>query len=141
MMPFDKYPNNGRLPLGNPPNVNGGARRDYGPTTFRMCGFVCVYCGQDLQSRYESWLSISVDHVVPKRPMWSQQGQGWIEDTFNRVTCCRACNEFLQQDDDWLEPETVDAFVSLRDKIFVDKRAKAIDRHAEEWKWYIEHVR
>jgi hypothetical protein len=84
------------------------------------------------------WLSLSVDHVIP---VGSGKLLGypseWIQDTVNQVTCCRACNEFLngyRVTDQ--PPATVDEFFKLRDRQFLAKRDWAEARHARERAWY-----
>ena len=141
MEPFDHYPRKGKQPLGIPPKGNNIARRDYGPYTFQDCGYACAYCGQDLGASYESWLSISVDHVVPISTRWYEAREGWIEDRFNRVTCCRACNEFLNAYRcRYKKPNDVAGFVQIRDKVFLGKRQRAKDRHQVERTWYRHNV-
>ena len=114
-LPFRGYEDGGRRLLGRPSAGDGSSRRGYGVPVFEQCGALCVYCG--LGGSYEGWLNLSVDHVVPR-------GDGkklgypveWIEAITNLVTCCRACNEFLngyrvkEQ-----PPETLDGFYDLRD--------------------------
>jgi hypothetical protein len=94
-----------------------------------------------LLESYESWLDVSVDHVVPQSTAWQGRGKAWIRDIFNLVTCCRACNEFLNQytvrDK---EPATVDEFTTLRDQVFAAKREKARKRHDDE-RVTFEHLR
>jgi hypothetical protein len=49
------------------------------------------------------------------------------------VTCCRACNKFLNQYPcDVPERATVEEFAALRDMVFQEKRQLAKDRHAME---------
>jgi HNH endonuclease len=105
---------------------------------FEQCGSACVYCGLDMGAAYESWLNLSIDHVIPA-------GDGrrlgyppdWVEDIANLVTSCRACNEFLNAyrviDS---PPQTVDAFFDLRDLHFERKREWVLNRHATERAWY-----
>ena len=140
MMPFDLYPQGGSEPLGIPQNGNGTARRGYGPPTFQVSGFHCVYCGMDLGSSYSSWLSISVDHVVPRQIAWYGARREWIDDRFNLVTCCRACNEFLQLQFGEQEPHMVQEFVEIRNRIFLAKCERARERHHEERMWFETNV-
>ena len=131
--PFDRYKGRGRIILGVPESGDGTCRHGYGPPVFDQCGRRCVYCGRDLFESYESWLDVSVDHVIPRSTEWYERKKPWIEDMFNLVTCCRACNEFLNQypcPDS--EPETVEDFIIVRDRAFEGKRKNALDRHAKE---------
>jgi len=63
--PFDRYEGGGRRLLGKPAWGNGSSRRGYGLVVFDQCGSVCVYCGYDMGAAYESWLNLSIDHVIP----------------------------------------------------------------------------
>lgn len=138
VLPFGRYDGAGRQLLGRPPWGDGSSRRGYGVPVFGQCGTTCVYCGRDLGSTYEAWLGLSVDHVIPG-------GDGrrlgypieWIDDIANLVTCCRACNEFLngyRVTDP--PPASVDQFFDLRDRHFIRKREWVITRHAQERAWY-----
>ena len=44
---------------------------------------------------YENWLNLCVDHVVPGHLVKAGWPREWVLDRINLVTCCRACNEFL----------------------------------------------
>jgi hypothetical protein len=71
--------------------------------------------------------------MVPRSTAWYQRKKQYIEDMFNLVTCCRACNEFLNQYPcDVPDPATVEEFAVLRDLVFQEKRQLAEDRHAKE---------
>ncbi len=131
--PFEGYAGKGRVLIGSPENRDGSCRHGYGPPVFNQCGRWCVYCGRDLFENYEAWLDISVDHVVPRSTAWYQQRKQYIEDLINLVTCCRACNEFLNQYPcDAPEPVTVEEFAALRDQVFQKKRQLAQTRHTKE---------
>jgi hypothetical protein len=64
-LPFDHYIGGGRELLGVPAWGDGSSRRGYGQAVFAQCGFACVYCGQEMETAYEAWLALSVDHVIP----------------------------------------------------------------------------
>ncbi|MGE5435473.1 MAG: HNH endonuclease [Candidatus Doudnabacteria bacterium] len=122
-LPFDRYTGGGRRLLGVPAFGDGSSRRGYGPAVFEQCGFVCAYCGHEMETAYEVWLSLSVDHVIPtgvaKRLGYAPE---WVQDISNQVTCCRACNEFLngyKVTDP--APATVEKFFDLRDRHFLAK--------------------
>lgn len=137
LLPFDAYEGGGRQLMGVPRFGAGSSRRDYGVPVFEQCGWTCVYCGVDLGGTYETWLGLSVDHVVPQSLVKAGFPSDWIEDLANKVTCCRHCNEFLNQYR-ILEPppDTLDDFFELRDRVFREKRAKAVERHGTERTWY-----
>ena len=134
--PFNGYEDGGRRLLGRPSGGDGSSRRGYGVPVFEQCGAACVYCG--LGGTYEAWLSLTVDHVVPR-------GDGkklgypaeWIEDITNLATCCRACNEFLNGSRvNEPPPATLDEFYDLRDRHFTLKRVQVLERHERERGWY-----
>lgn len=130
--PFVRYTHSGLEPLGK--SKGGSARHDYGPPVFALCGFECAYCGFDMAEPYENWLSLSVDHVVPDYLTRAGWPANWVRDRFNLVTCCRACNEFLNgfrilKID---PPATLEEFLAARDRAFDEKRSLAQRRHAIE---------
>jgi hypothetical protein len=136
-LPFQRYQRGGVELLGIPPWRDGTARHGYGPPVFAACGFACAYCGFDMATPYRHWLDLSVDHVVPvylQRVGWDRL---WLLDLINLVTCCRACNEFLNgYRVVETMPPTLSEFVGLRDRVFADKKAQALKRHAEEDRRY-----
>lgn len=86
---------------------------------------------------YEAWLGLSVDHVLPQSLIRTGWRREWIEDLTNKVTCCRHCNEFLNQfkvEED--APEAVEAFFDIRDRVFKAKREWVTERHTRERAWY-----
>lgn len=136
--PFARYRHSGRELLGRPAWRDGSCRRGYGPPVFAECGTACAYCDRQLGESYESWLDLSIDHVVPgetvKRLGWPRE---WIDDIVNLVTCCRACNEFLngyRVSDP--PPASFEDFIVLRDQHFSAKRTWVINRHVRERAWY-----
>ncbi len=58
--------------------------RGYGFATHRRDGFRCRYCGLD-GSTWPNWLSLSVDHLLPK-------GHAKRDDPDFIVTACMFCN-------------------------------------------------
>jgi len=136
MAPFDHYEKKGRELLGKV-KESGNCRHDYGLPVLRQCGTSCAYCGRDLACSYEAWLNISIDHVIPRSTAWYHEREDWVEDIINIVTCCRACNEFLNRHRvQEPRPDDLSAFVDLRDKVFSKKETLALNRHKEERAWY-----
>jgi hypothetical protein len=138
MLPFNRYDGGGRRLLGRPRWGNGSSRRGYGLPVFEQCGHVCAYCGYDMRTTYEAWLNLSIDHVIPAG---DSRRLGlpveWYEDVTNLVTCCRACNEFLngyRLTDP--APVTVEEFFDLRDATFARKLDWVQKRHETERGWY-----
>jgi hypothetical protein len=132
--PFDRYENGGRVLLGIPAGRDGSARHGYGPQVFAQCGFLCAYCGYDMASPYEAWLNLSVDHVVPQHLVRAGWKTDWLLDLVNLVTCCRACNEFLNgyRVADTKPPGSLDGFLRVRDSVYDAKLQHAQQRHAKE---------
>jgi len=91
-------------------------------------------------SSYEAWLDLSVDHVVPRNVV-KRLGYPieWVEDLVNLRTCCRACNEFLNQfkvaD---AVPTDLGSFVALVAATLEAKREWVMRRHVSERAWYDE---
>ncbi|MCV0384727.1 MAG: HNH endonuclease [Erythrobacter sp.] len=132
-LPFDRYEGGGRRPLGKPRQGDLTARHGYGPHVFAQCGFECVYCGLDMRESFESWLQLSVDHVIPRQMVSRGYPMHLVEDITNLVTCCRACNDFgnrfVVPD---APPATDEAFFDLRDRVFRQRRAAIAIRRKQE---------
>lgn len=146
-LPFARYPGGGRKLLGAPRQGDVTVRHGYGPPVFEHCGMSCVYCGFGMQELYEAWLHVQVDHVVPRQTKRSPKKPDglpaeWVEDISNCVTCCSACNAFMNQVGAKEPlPTTLDGFFDLRDGMFRAKRRRAQKRHAEERKYWATHVK
>lgn len=127
--------NRPRMRLGVPSQGDGTARGGYGRGIFEMDRYTCAYCGLSMLKDFESYLQLSVDHVVP------QSTKGYdpvlIEDMANRVTCCRACNEFSNRyrADTPADP-TEDTFWELRERVFRERRALILKRREGELERY-----
>ena len=55
--------------------------------TYIRDDYKCVYCDTDLKLRFNDWMSIEIDHIVPK-------SKGGSDDLDNRATSCSVCNSF-----------------------------------------------
>ena len=53
--------------------------------TYIKDGYRCVYCGRDMLDDFESWMSLEIDHIIPK----SKGGGDSID---NLVASCNVCN-------------------------------------------------
>ncbi|MGH2428592.1 MAG: HNH endonuclease [Candidatus Limnocylindria bacterium] len=137
--PFARYANGGAELLGIPAWGDGTARAGYGRPVFAECGYQCVYCSFDMGAPYENWLNLSVDHVVPEHLVKAAWPREWVLDRINLVTCCRACNEFLNgyRVIDPTPPATFAGFIAVRDRVFDEKLAHALKRHAVERERYV----
>ena len=139
-IPFARYREGGRQLLGIPGQGDVTARHGYGPPVFRECGFTCAYCGFDMGATYQTWLQISVDHVIPHSSLARGYPREWIEDLVNLVTCCRSCNEFMNAYSvSNPVPVSDEAFFELRDRHFLAKRALALAAHERERSWHTTH--
>ena len=135
MQPFDSYPHGGRQLLGKRRGAN--CRHEYGLELQRLSGqTMCAYCGQSLIDAYTHWLLMSVDHVVPTK---AGRALGirteWLGDRCNTVLCCSACNGFgnrYQLPVNTPPPESLDAFINLRDATFAERRALILECHEKE---------
>jgi hypothetical protein len=133
-LPFERYPGNGRTLLGRVSGDN--CRHGCGLSFMRQAGQAkCAYCGIDLVSAYENWLTVALDHVVPLSTCraWGLP-EDWGEDHSNRVLCCTACNTFGNRyiPKGFQRPSTLEEFYDLRDAIFLDRRRSILERHKQE---------
>jgi hypothetical protein len=135
VLPFDRYPQAGRAPLGPPTGAN--ARHEYGRWLAELTGVTwCAYCGLDLFGAYERWLLLQVDHVVPvAEALRLGVPAGWANDRFNCVLACAGCNGF---DNRYTVSETgphewrLEAFIALPDRVFAERWQRIADRRARE---------
>ncbi len=120
--------------LGRPLQGDGTCRGGYGLSVSDRHGNKCAYCGLDFTQSYESWLHMSVDHVIPRYVIGIGYEPEWVEDLLNHVPCCRTCNEFLNgyRVVAPSAPQTLTGFLNLRDKVFEEKRLKVLPRHQRE---------
>jgi len=136
--PFARYARGGSELLGIPAWGDGTARHGYGRPVFAECGYQCAYCGFEMGAPYENWLNLSVDHVVPAHLVNAGWPREWVLDRINLVTCCRACNEFLNgyRLTGVPPPPTFAEFIATRDRVFDEKTGHALKRHAIERERY-----
>ena len=135
MIPFDEYPNGGRVLLGQVKGAN--CRHEYGLKFMQKTGQTkCAYCGADFAESYEIWLTMALDHVVPVSVCGALGIQAeWQEDVTNKVLACAACNSFHNRYKPAVEvtcPKTLDAFYDLRDRIFTERKKAILERHDSE---------
>ena len=116
--------------LGPPEQGDGTCRGGYGVSVAARYGALCAYCDRDLGASYEAWLDLSVDHVVPRNAIKVGVPEAWIEDLLNHVTCCRACNEFLNGFRIAVTPPSdLGGFAALRQEVLAQKRDRSLSRH------------
>jgi hypothetical protein len=138
MLVFESYPDKGRNLLGRVSGDN--CRRGYGLAFMRKTGQTnCAYCGIDLSENYEHWLILALDHVIPYNACvaWELPIE-WREDFSNRVLCCTACNTFGNRymPVGFRRPTNLEEFYELRDKIYLERRQKILDRHKNEREFF-----
>ena len=137
MTVFDRYPQGGRVLLGQPKNLTGACRSGYGLALQQLTGeSSCAYCGLSLVDDYHHWLLMSIDHVVPGGEA-RRVGidPHFYEDAINLVLCCSGCNGFGNRFRCALEPQpswTLDEFLALRDRVFEDRFERIAARRAVE---------
>ncbi len=136
--PFTSYPDHGRKLLGR---ISGGnCRHGYGFKFMKLTGQTrCAYCDLDLVAEYENWLTMALDHVVPKSACmaWNLAVE-WTEDYSNLVLCCTACNTFGNRYTpvDFSCPSTLEEFYILRDAIFIERRKNILRKQEEEHSFF-----
>jgi hypothetical protein len=112
-------------------------RRDYGAEFMKITGQrVCAYCGLDLVFRFDSWLTMVLDHVVPVSVCKAMQVPNkWRHDYSNAVLSCSACNGFCNRYSPTMDGRTcstLEQFYDLRDEIFpIRKQLIEVRRMAE----------
>ena len=118
------------------------ARHGYGLYLQRLTGqHSCAYCGVSLVDTYQHWLLLSRDHVIPTSEC-KRLGVpvDWCESCSNMVLCCSGCNGFDnrytipwdESPDGW----TLERFKELREKVFLDRKARILRRREEEIEFY-----
>lgn len=136
IQPLEYYTKRREDDLSPCPPSNGSSRTGYGRDAVAYWkASTCAYCGCELIDDYESWLHLSVDHVVPACVLktWGTQYANWIGCRGNVVPCCRACNEFLNgYRVTGKAPKDEEAFIALRNRVLREKRDRALRRHEQE---------
>ncbi len=59
--------------------------RGYGHRIYERDNFTCRYCGVDGRTSFDVWLTLSVDHLLPK-------GHPLRDEEEFMVTACKFCN-------------------------------------------------
>lgn len=92
-------------------------------------------------STFEGWLQLSVDQIVPEQATGVRFSPEWVRDASNLVACCRSCNDLFNRDPivDPV-PQTLETFYDLRDRLYLARRQRVIERRAAERAWFEEHV-
>lgn len=139
MKPFDMYPGKGYKLLGvlSDSNCRHGYCLKLQQLTHQKA---CAYCGLNLIEKYEQWLMMSIDHVIPiKAGKVRGISQYWLYDVTNSVLCCLACNGFgnrYKLPKDVSTPKSETEFFNLRDKVFKERSLLIKKYQKEERKFY-----
>jgi len=59
---------------------------EYFRRTYVRDNYRCIYCGRDMISSLDDWLSLEIDHLQPT-------SKGGKDEEDNRVTSCNVCNK------------------------------------------------
>lgn len=123
-LPFDAYPGGGREQLKQRPGYD--TRPADAPEFMKITGVKrCAYCGLDLTARFEDWLTMVLDHVVPQSVCKSiGVDTSWVWNYSNAVLACGACNGFCNRykpQEDCPVPATLADFYDIRDRIFWER--------------------
>jgi hypothetical protein len=115
---------------------DNGCRHGYGLRFMQLTGQTgCATCGLNLAGKYENWLNMALDHVIPTSAClaWDIPDE-WREDYSNRVLCCTTCNTFGNRyaPQGCRRPTTLEEFYEVRDAIFLERKRQILQRHAEE---------
>jgi len=136
--PFCDYPHKGRQQLGLKTGEN--CRHGYGRAFQQRTGqHQCAYCGLNLTERFEDWLTMALDHVVPDAVCKSWElPNDWKDDYSNFVLSCTACNTFGNRyhPKGFRCPGTIEEFYTIRDKIFVERKALIAQRRFIEKEYF-----
>lgn len=86
---------------------------------------------------FEGWLQLSIDHVVPQQMVRAGYLRHWVEDLINIVAACGACNGLFNRDPAvGALPATLEEFLSIRDALFVTRKARILERRSVEREWF-----
>ena len=99
----------------------------------------CVYCGRSLLQDQESYLSLTIDHLIPKKENDASHVQTtvhYIHNLENKVLSCRNCNalkgDYIPEGADLSEfPEHREAYLNAIRKKIAAKRAHALQEFLE----------
>ena len=146
MKPFDDYPGEGNIVLKKMDHTN--ARREDGLWLMENAGQdMCAYCGISLVDDYYHWLLLNVDHVIPAKECNRLNIPGdWHHSFANAVLACSGCNQFDNHytvksqrprvADGW----KVSDFVSLRDRVFKERKRRILKRRDDEVRFFAEMI-
>ncbi|MCD4686790.1 MAG: hypothetical protein K8S97_12715 [Anaerolineae bacterium] len=107
--------------------------RGYGHRIHQRDNFTCRYCGVDGTKSFETWLTLSVDHLLPK-------GHPDREKDEFIVTACQFCNTADNRYFDHAEERGLE-FDGKTTEALVEQRKPYVKRVREEYReFWEEHV-
>lgn len=107
----------------------------------------CAYCGVIFLDDYYYWLLLSMDHVIPTKECERLHlPVAWHHSFSNIVLACSGCNTFDNgYKVSWQQPKTAaawteDEFTALRDRVFKERMARILERHADAVRFFKEKI-
>jgi len=112
------------------PSYGGESLRGYSLKIHQRDNFKCRYCGADGTKSFDTWLSLSCDHLLPK------DNPNRENDDY-KVTACRFCNEADNHYLDEAEKRSL-KFDGLSPDQLVEQRRPYVLARREEYKSFWE---
>ena len=120
--------------------VGSNCRHEYGlkfiQLTHQNC---CAYCDRSLTNDYYAWVTMVLDHVVPKSVCEALGIKPeWCWSLANGVLACAACNGFDNRYklSSKLQIATFPEFLNLRDDIFIKRKERIQKKHEQEKEFF-----
>lgn len=109
---------------GNPSQYSGESLRGYAYEIHKRDNFRCVYCGVDGKESFDVWLTLTVDHLLPK-------GHPHRDDADYVVTACAFCNVAENRYFDKAQKLGLTFDKRTRDELVEQRRKFVLDRREE----------
>ena len=93
---------------------------EYYRRTYVRDNYRCIYCGRDMLKSLDDWLSLEVDHLIPRKKA-SEDDQNAHDDE-NLVTSCNVCNKLKSNYCPSEIPETSSEKIEHMRKYVLEKR-------------------
>lgn len=116
---------------------SGTSLMGYGKDIFYKYDYTCVYCGKKFKDKFEDWMLLTVEHVIPSSEL-KKEGNGLEKDGRNLRAACRICNN-LKNRIDLSEFEDL-PFEERIEKVLETKKKAILDRRKEFEKFYNECI-
>jgi 5-methylcytosine-specific restriction endonuclease McrA len=69
----------------------GTSLMGYGRELFKKYDYTCVYCEMKFKDRFEDWMLLTVEHVIPYKKL-KKEAEEKERDERNLRVACRICN-------------------------------------------------